>query len=75
MPITVRTPKGELTFESVDSVWRAVKAGDVAPIDDVRTAPTEPWQKIKDLPRRKRSLWERLNPWVVLMDAMGAKRS
>ena len=75
MPITVRTPRGELTYESLDSLWRALKAGEVAPHDDARLGAQEPWQKVGALPKPPRSLWQRLNPWNAVIDLMGAKRS
>ncbi len=75
MAITVRTPAGERTFEDLGDLWRAVKAGDVAPHDEVRTAPDAPWGRVGDLPPPKRSLWQRMSPWRAVVDLMGAKRS
>ncbi len=74
MPLMVRTPSGELTFEDLRALWRAVKAGDVAPLDEVRVD-GGPWTRVGELPQPPKSLWQRLSPWRAVVDLLQAKRS
>lgn len=49
MPYDVRTPDGQLSYESLYDVERAYAQGLVAPDDEVRV-PNGEWQKAKDIP-------------------------
>lgn len=52
MPYDVRTPDGQLSYQSLYDVERAYAQGLVSPDDEVSTD-GGPWKKIKDVPALK----------------------
>lgn len=69
----VRTPEGELTFNSFGEVERAFLQGLVEPEDEVREEGTSKWRKASTLPlliqarRRGDAVWGGTQPaWIIV---------
>jgi len=73
MRYTVRTPEGELTFNSFGEVERAWLQGLVEPDDEIREEGSTKWRKASTVPllvqarRRGDAVWGGTQPaWIVI---------
>ncbi len=79
MRYTVRTPEGELTFNSFGEVERAWLQGLVDPDDEIREEGSTKWRKASTLPllvqarRRGNAVWGGTqSAWIVVAIVLGS---
>ncbi|WP_163998452.1 hypothetical protein [Pyxidicoccus caerfyrddinensis] len=67
MPVTIRTPDGEMSYQGLDEVRQALTTGLVDPTDQIRLSETEPWRPVSEVAgSRPRWRWKEHFHWYIL---------